>query len=244
VALFVCVGFVAAACSSGQQAPVAGAPSTSPSTATSSATGGSTAPELSAEETLASIGLQPEDADDGFTYAGYPGGDQVRGMVSLDICGQRFDSESLRVARHQVGIKGADGKGVISTEALLYRDPAAAEQAMDEIQAAVAACPTTPTKSPVAGAPALSYEVNPPPDGDWQPVEGVDRLAYDLTASDDAGHSARLETIYLRRGRLLLAIYLQRLDQATQAVTGHPSDQDLTDRFATEIAALPDASVE
>jgi hypothetical protein len=160
------------------------------------------------------------------------------------VCSQKFSSESLRVGRHQVGIKDANGEGVISTEALLYRDPAAAAQAMSEIQQAVAACPSTPTRSPVAGAPALSYQVNAPPDAGWQPVAGVDRLAFDMTASDQSGHTAGIVTIFLRRARLLLAIYLQQPEQASQAVTNHPSVENLTGRFASEIAALPGTDVQ
>jgi hypothetical protein len=243
VALVVGVALVAAACSSGPAAQVTGAP-TSSSSAAASGDGGTTGTRPDAGATLDSVGLQPDDAATGYDYAPYQGGDQVRGQVSLDVCSQRFSSESLRVARHQVGIRDTKGKGVVSTEALLYRDPAAAAQAMGEIQQAVAACPSTPTKSAVAGAPALSYQVNAPPDEGWQRVAGVDRLAFDMTASDESGHTVRIVTIFLRRARLLLGIYLQQPEQASQALTNHPSVENLTSRFASEIAALPATDVQ
>jgi hypothetical protein len=49
--------------------------------------------------------------------------------------------------------------------------------------------------------------------------------------------------VFLQRGRLLLAIYIQNTDTAAQALTGHPTVEDLTNRLATAIAALPAAAV-
>jgi len=187
--------------------------------------------------------LQAGDAADGYTFTPYAEGDEVDGQVSLDLCSARFASESQRTARHQVGIRDAANHGVVSTEALLYRDSDAAHQAMTELEGAVAACPTTPTKSAVAGAPALMYEVHPAPDTTWPPVTDVDRLAVDLTARDQEGHSAEIMAVFLQRGRLLLAIYIQSTDTAAQALTGHPTVEDLTNRLATAIAALPAAAV-
>ena len=61
---------------------------------------------------------------DGWTSQTIPGGDQVQGQVTLDLCGTHFPSESLRIARHQITLTSPGGSGsaeTISNEVVIYQ---------------------------------------------------------------------------------------------------------------------------
>jgi hypothetical protein len=171
-----------------------------------------------------------------------PRGNQVAGEATLDLCNGTFPSESLRTARLQVAALDDQGTPALSTEAVLYSKPDAAAQALTEVQSVAANCPKAPVTSPV-GEPTLTTTFNPPPDGDWTRTEGVDRLAYDITTTDQTGQTAHDVVVYLRRGRVLMGVYFWQPDAPQAAVAGQTSVSGIVGVFAARIAALPDSVV-
>src|SRR4051812_1414561 len=81
-----------------------------------------------------------------------PNGRDVAGQVTLDLCGFKFRSESLRVARVQLSyIRNTGGGPFLSNEVVAYK-PGGAAKAMRELRSAVATCPKGFVKSTVPGA--------------------------------------------------------------------------------------------
>ena len=78
-----------------------------------------------------------------------PGWNQVRNQVTLDLCGFRFHSESLRVARRQLWFR-THTKPIVSNEVVAYRAGGAA-LAVSEVRSAVTHCPDGYVRSSVQG---------------------------------------------------------------------------------------------
>jgi hypothetical protein len=131
---------------------------------------------------------------------------------------------------------------VLSTEAVLYSNPAATTQAFSELKSAAANCPSGPVVSPV-GEPTMSTKFNPAPDGSWPSVPGVERLAYDFVTTDDTGQTQHTAAVYLRRGRVLMGIYFPRPDGAQPPVRGQTTMAGIVNVFATRMGQLPTAVV-
>jgi hypothetical protein len=198
---------------------------------------------LNTQAVLEQIGLQDSDAPSGYSVQLYPGGDQVTDQVTLDLCSGNFPSESLRVARYQVGlIDGTTSSEVMSTEAVGYDSPSATSEAFSELRAAQANCPTGFATSPVAGVPALKTVFGPPPDSGWPQVKGVGRLAFAATVSDQAGQTQTADAVYLRRGSVLLGVYFDGAT-VTVPVKGQTSMAGIVGMLEQRLAALPAADV-
>jgi len=156
---------------------------------------------------LTKIGLQSSDVPTGLHPLLIPGGNQVRNQVTLDLCGARFPSEALRVARRQLTVVSSTSSLGFSTEAVLYRNTSATRQTFLELRRAAAGCPTKFVPPDVAGVPPLKTVFGPTPDVTWPATPGVERLAFSETVSDAAGYVAHSTGVYLRRGPLLLGLY-------------------------------------
>ena len=74
----------------------------------------------------------------------------VTTQPTLDLCNGTFPSERLRTGRLQVAVVDQAGTTLLSTEAVLYRNPAASAQGFAELRKVRAACPNSAVKSPVA----------------------------------------------------------------------------------------------
>jgi hypothetical protein len=171
-----------------------------------------------------------------------PGGNEVSGQPTLDLCNATFPSESLRTARLQVAAVNGLGDAQLSTEAVLYPNTAATAQAFSELKAAAAKCPSGPVPSP-AGEPTVTTHFNPAPDPGWPSVAGVERLAYDFVTTDESGQTQHSVAVYLRRGRVLMGVYFPRPDGAQSAVHGQTSIAGIVSVFATRMAQVPAAAV-
>jgi hypothetical protein len=182
--------------------------------------------------------LRQSDVPSTLTVSLIPGGDQVQGQTTLDLCNGTFPSESLRTARQQVAAIDATGSPVLSTEAVLYRDPAAATQAFTELRAVAAACPSTPVTSPV-GDPTITTRFNAAPDGAWPQTPGVRRLAYDFVTTDQSGQAQHSVAVYLSTGRAMLALYFSSPDTAQPAVSGQTTISGIVNVFAQRLSSLP-----
>jgi hypothetical protein len=107
---------------------------------------------------LASIVLRPGEVGKGFHMLVIPGGNRVQGQVTLDLCGQVFPSEKLRIARLQVGYLDAGNHPLLSNEVVRYR-PGGAAQAMRELQHVATHCPKGPVTGPVHGVGPIRYRL-------------------------------------------------------------------------------------
>jgi hypothetical protein len=153
-----------------------------------------------------------------------PGGNQVVGQATLDLCSGDFPSESKRKARLQVSAVDDLGRPNLSTEAVLYKDEAATAQGFAELRSVAAKCTEDTMK--------------PPPDGSWPAVPTVERQAYDFISSA-GGQPQHSVAVYLRRGRVLMGVYFPQPDGDQSPVMGKTTIPDIVTVFANRIAALP-----
>ena len=189
---------------------------------------------------LTSLIVKPADVADTLAVALLNGGDTLD-QPTLDLCNGTFPSESRRTARLQDAVLTEAFEVVLSTEAVLYRDTAAAEQAFAELGTVAAACPDAPVRSPV-GEPTVTTKFNAAPDGDWPQTPTVNRKAYDFTTVDEFGETAHYVAVYLQRGRALMGVYFPRPD-AVPSVTAKTGIRGVVEVFAERMAALPESVV-
>jgi hypothetical protein len=209
------------------------APDTSSGVANRTAPGasGSVAPSLAA------LILEPRDATSAVSVQLLPGGTQVQGQTTLDLCNGSFPSEALRTGRVQdVAVDGA-GQPVLSTEAVEYRGADATSQAFRELKAAAAACPATPVVSPV-GEPTVTTKFEQAPDASWPTTPSVERLAFSFTTTDDSGRSVHSIAVYLRRANFLLGLYFNQPDVAQPAIEGRTTVAGIVANFERRLARL------
>jgi hypothetical protein len=191
--------------------------------------------------TLGRIVLQQRDVPTGVAVGEIANGDQLS-EPTLDLCNAKFASEKLRAARLQIASLNAQGTGTLSTEAVLYRNAHATAQAFVEIRDAAAKCPARPVTSPV-GEPTVTTKFHAPPDKAWPRTPGIDRLAYDLTATNQNGRAFHSVVVYLRRGRLFLGVYFGQPAGAQSPVGGKTSIPAIVQLFESRVAATPGASI-
>jgi hypothetical protein len=215
---------------------------TTPTTPSPSTTGppATTTPSASA---LSNLGLRQGDLTSSVSLQLIPGGNRVAGAPTLDLCNGTYPSESERKGRLQVVAVNTQGNATLSTEAVLYANAAATEQAFSELRATAAKCPSSPVRSPV-GESTVTTTFNPAPDGSWPQVASVDRLAYEFVTTDESGHTQHSIAVYLRRGRALMGIYFPDPGSRQAAVARQTTIPGIVNVFATRMAQLPDSVVD
>jgi hypothetical protein len=194
------------------------------------------------ESVLTRLGVQQVDVSPDYSVQVIRSGDEVTGTVTLDLCNGTYPSETLRTARLQVIEVDAFFNGMLSTEAVLYRNPAATVQAFNELRDVSRKCPHRPVASPNGGR-TLTTTFNAAPDGAWPRRAGVERLAYDIDTVDQKGTTDHSIAVYLRRGRVLLGVYFPKPDGAQPPVARNTSVQSIVQLFQSRLAALPDSVV-
>ncbi len=187
---------------------------------------------------LTRLGVQQVDVGVDYSVQVIPNGDEVAGTVTLDLCNGTYPSESLRTARLQVVEVDGALQVVLSTEAVLYRNPAATAQAFNELRGVAKRCPNRPVASPSGGS-TLTTKFNPAPDSTWPRTAGVDRLAYDINTVDAGGARDHSIVVYLRRGRAFLGVYFPAPDGAQPQVAGRSTIASIVELFQQRLAALP-----
>jgi hypothetical protein len=194
---------------------------------------------------LNNLVIAQSDVSSAYVVGLIPGGSEVVGQTTLDLCNGTYPSERLRTARRQVVVEDAQGANVISTEAVLYRNAAATAQAFGELRARAANCPQTflPPAPGESGAPSKTT-FKPAPDASWPQVAGVQRQAYDFTTTDEQGNASESVAVYLRRGRALLGVYFSNPGQPQPAVAGQTTVAGIVDVLAKRMAALPASVVD
>ena len=186
---------------------------------------------------LASLVVKPEDVPSTVRVVVIPGGVGLS-QPTLDLCNGAYPSEALRTARLQDAVADAEGRVLLSTEAVLYRDSGGTTQAFSELRSVVAACPSTPVESPV-GQPTAITTFHAAPDSAWPETPTVTRQAYDLTSEDASGEQTRTVAVYLQRGRALLAVYFPQPAEPQIPVEGQTTIEGIVGVFAGRLAALP-----
>jgi hypothetical protein len=223
---------------SGSSNPTIGATPHDPLTPSPSAPASSRDPSAAL---LAGLIVSDSDVGPTLTVAGLPGGNGLT-QPTLDLCNGTFPSETMRTARLQVKAVDRQGETMLSTEAVLYSSGAGTAAAFSELKATAAACPSGPVDSPV-GLPAVSTHFDPAPDGAWQQVPSVERLAFSFVTTSASGETSHSVAVYLRRGRALLGVYFSRPDTSSAVVEGHTALPDIVTVFANRLAKLPVAAI-
>lgn len=200
--------------------------------------------ERSDAELMAAVSLKEQDAADAAAWAPYEGGDEVFGQTSLDLCFGDYPSEDLRSGRNQVAIADEAGRAWVSSEAILYPTPEDAEQAMDELRVARESCPSEPVDPPNRDREALAWRFTDDPDDQWPDEPGVSRQAYAFTVTDAAGESWSSTATYLRRGRMILALYTTPPDSPAATLRNAPDPARFVQVMSKRLAALPEKSLE
>jgi hypothetical protein len=126
---------------------------------------------------LRRIVLSPAQVGPGYRMTVIARGTEVRGQVTLDLCGFTFPSEKLRVARLQVAYTRPRDPVQLSNEVVRY-EPHGARQALREVAHAARHCPRGPVLSNVAGAPLLTYRIRAISDTHLLPGYVAFRLHY------------------------------------------------------------------
>ena len=192
---------------------------------------------------LSRLVLQQTDVSASFNVQLLPGGSEVRGQTTLDLCNGKFATESRRVARLQDVVQDNQGNSLVSTEAVLYRNVSDSVEAFNELRQVAASCPKGPVVSPV-GEPTVTTHFNAAPDGNWPQTPTVDRLAYSFTSTEQSGQKQPSIAVYLRRGRALMGVYFTQPDSTQPKVAGQDTVPGIVSVFAGRLAALPVSTVQ
>ena len=209
--------------------------------ATGSRSPSATTPTLSVDPStsaLSGLVVRQGDVDASLSVQLLKGGSQVTGQTTLDLCNGTYPSESRRTARLQVVVLDKSSNNVLSTEAVLYSNAAAATQAFGELKSVAAHCPNKPVVSPV-GEPTVTTHFNAAPDGNWASTPTVDRLAYSITTTDQSAQVNHSVAVYLRRGRALMGVYFSQPDATQTPVAGQATLAGIATLFANRMAQLP-----
>jgi hypothetical protein len=135
------------------------------------------------------------------------------GYVTLDYCGYTFESEGERTDRRQVDVVDDSGDQVGSSEAVSYGS-GGAERAVAEMRAAIEQCPPDEyADSTVEGVPRLKFRAEPVPEDQLTGVAD-DRVAAEVTYTDESGKTDATTLIYQRRGDVMIASYSDDPDRA------------------------------
>jgi hypothetical protein len=159
-------------------------------------------------ETLRQVVLRPAQVGQGYVVKVIRGGREVKGQVTLDLCGFRYSSESRRNARLQVAYIRRGTTLALSNEVVSYV-PGGAALAMREVAGAVRGCPRGEIRSPVRGVPPLRYRVTRLPTAGKGLLPGA--IALRMTASGTVNGKKLVVTsfgVYQRRGNILSGIYV------------------------------------
>ena len=190
---------------------------------------------------LTKLGVTPADVGDAYGLVLMNGGNEVAGQATLDLCNGTYPSEAQRTARYQVAVVDSIGTTLLSTEAVLYRNPDGTAEAFTELRQVTAACPDRAVPSPVGEQPVETV-FGPAPDASWPATRGVERLAFAFTTSSGQG-TTRAIAVYLRRGRVLLGIYVGGDSAVVPTIAGQSTIPGIVSLLAARLAALPSSVI-
>jgi len=141
----------------------------------------------------------------GYRSAVVPGGSKVRGQVTLDLCGQKYRSEALRVERIQRLYASPNSPLQLSNEVVRYR-PGGTAMAFRELRHTIAHCPRGPVQMPEPGTPRLTFRLKTLHFSGLLPHS----IALQIHATGTSnGHRFAINSIatYQKRGSILSGVY-------------------------------------
>jgi hypothetical protein len=194
------------------------------------------------EQLLATVSLQPGDVQPPAAILPYQSATTVRGQVSLNLCGAEFPSEALRAGRRQVGVYAGQSQ-VFSVEAILYRDDAAAAQALAELTRARKACPKGFVSTGVRGDALIKNHFNHVAKRYRRAVSGVERVAFDITQTTQDGRGGETLVIYQRRGPIVVGLYSMTPLPDNVVTTPIDGISGLANTLAQRLQAAPTSGV-
>jgi hypothetical protein len=160
------------------------------------------------EKTVNRAVLRAAEVGPGSIVRDIPHGTDVRGQVTLDVCGFAFKSEHKRVARLQVSFIRNDGTGpFLSNEVVDYRH-GWAKKALKELRQAIATCPKGFVKSAVPGAGLIRNRFDPIRSEKFLPgsIGVIDHITEKLPHKKKALHFDSL-LVYQVHGNVLSGVY-------------------------------------
>jgi hypothetical protein len=113
------------------------------------------------EKTVNRAVLRAAQVGPGSIVRDIPHGSDVRGQVTLDVCGFAFKSERRRVARLQVAFIRDNGTGPFLSNEIVDYKHGWAKKAMKELRKAIATCPKGFVKSTIPGAGMIKNRFDP-----------------------------------------------------------------------------------
>jgi hypothetical protein len=200
--------------------------------------------DASDAELMSAVSLTEQDMAPGSIVDPYPGGDEVFGETSLDLCYADFPSEELRSGRTQVVAVNPEGAAWVSSEAILYPTPEDAQQAMDELRSAQSSCPDEPVEPPSGDGDPLTWKFRAQPDGQWPDQPGVRRQAYRFSITDRTDNSWSSTATYLQRGRMVLALYATPANSPARVLRNSPDQARFVEVMSQRLAGLPEQALE
>lgn len=194
-----------AACGSGSS----GRPVAATTPATTATHSPAATPRLDPAALVARVALTDADFSDGSRIQLIPGGDQVRGQVTMDNCGYAFTTEAHRVARRQVAmVPGASDQIDVSNEVVAYDSAAQAAKAMQEFRRSVTGCRKGVYQtSRIAAEPPMRYDVSRLSRPGGLPVADTAQASLALTAKGQPGHIYAF-VVFERRGAVIDGVYV------------------------------------
>ena len=164
-----------------------------------------------AVEQPAQVAVSASELGAGWQQRLIPGGSQVQGEVTLDLCGGDYRSEALRTARHQIAFRL--GRLQLSNEVVRYA-PGGAQLAYAELKKRLSTCPKTPVTMPEAGGIRARWMLARLPNDPSWPRDTV-AVRGTVTAQ---GHTSTSIGIYEFDGQWLAAVYTQDATSASLRV--------------------------
>jgi len=193
-------------------------------------------------ETLQSLLIQPNDIGKNVSIDFVDHGQEVAGQTSLDLCGGSFPSETRRQARYQVAAYSSTGTFIgISSEAVLYENPAEVTAALKELRVAQAACKAGKVANRNPEGKVTYYPKNP------SPLVGLakkstlmpssQRLVDETDIKLPDGSTHRIVAIYQVSGRFLTALYLSGTDDSDLSTQTYKSTLKVGEKIARRLRA-------
>jgi hypothetical protein len=173
--------------------------------------------ELTPTALVRHVAFVDSDFTDGTTVHLVPGGNKVRGRVTLDNCGFTFGTEKRRVARHQTRLVPAEARNYfVSNEVVAYETPHYAAKALRQLRTSVTECRKHVfMPSGLAGVPDIRYDVSKVRTSLILPVSD-NAVVIERVTFRGAGHAWGV-FIFQRRGTVLSAVYLQQRKRPSAA---------------------------
>jgi hypothetical protein len=155
---------------------------------------------------IESVRIRPADAGADAEVALASAEVTAAGPPSLDLCYERFGSESHRVARRLYSVLATEGDQAARNDVVVYDSPDSARQALTEARQATASCPPGEARqSSVSDQPPTAFRYAPLPAAD---LRGLAPGALGVTevASPTGEQSRQTTRIVQQRGPVLVIV--------------------------------------